>query len=513
METIKTDALIIGSGFGGMAPALRLASAGFKTIVLEKGPDLNPFRDLKQTQDPKYLTRYLKNTTGRGLNLNYIEALGGGSAFYEMVSLRAPSIAFNVKDEEGNRIWPEGIDRAILDPYYQLAEKELNVTQIEPKNIPKSGQAFSLLMKNLGYSVERAPFAVKNCINSGYCVTGCIYGAKQSLHFNYIPKAKQAGALIYTETSAKSIIPLKSYNTDAKNLTYKYKIITNSPDGKIQFTTKLLILAGGTVGTAKLLIDSRQNLPLLSDHIGKNISFNGGIKLAGLLPDWCPDGDLFTGRSIPGIVSFEFLKSHGVTLLSAKPMPLQLMATARVYDPASKSNGFWGRDHVDLMKKARHRMIVLVALGLAPSMAEITRKANGNFKLDLKITAPLRDYYRRTRNLLESILIDNGGKVLGVDFVDRNGMPHKNLHFTSAHQVGSCRMSDSPHRGVVDKNGEVFGYPGMFVTDGASIPYSLAVNSALTILANAERVSEHIVNSFTGLDGRFLMDQFIVGSK
>jgi len=52
MKTLFTDALIIGTGFGGSAPALRFAEAGFKTIILEKGPHIDPFKDLKMTQDP-----------------------------------------------------------------------------------------------------------------------------------------------------------------------------------------------------------------------------------------------------------------------------------------------------------------------------------------------------------------------------------------------------------------------------------------------------------------------------
>lgn len=46
---------------------------------------------------------------------------------------------------------------------------------------------------------------------------------------------------------------------------------------------------------------------------------------------------------------------------------------------------------------------------------------------------------------------------------------------------------------AVGSMGEVFDYPGMYVTDGAAIPTSLAVNTAHTILANAERVAVSIV--------------------
>ena len=46
--------------------------------------------------------------------------------------------------------------------------------------------------------------------------------------------------------------------------------------------------------------------------------------------------------------------------------------------------------------------------------------------------------------------------------------------------------------GVTDRWGEVFDYPGLVVSDGAAIPSSLAVNTSLTILANAERIGDHL---------------------
>ena len=116
METRFTDVLIIGTGFGGAAPALRLANSGFKTIVLEKGPHIDPQKDFKMSQNPKYVTKYIKSLKGDNLSLNYVEGLGGGSGFYEMVSLRTPSIAFEQKDENGNRYWPKQINRSALDP-------------------------------------------------------------------------------------------------------------------------------------------------------------------------------------------------------------------------------------------------------------------------------------------------------------------------------------------------------------------------------------------------------------
>ena len=104
-----------------------------------------------------------------------------------MVSLRAPSKVFEQRDKDNRFYWPTIVNRKIMDPYYDIAEKMLNVEQIAVEEIPKSGVVFSHLMKNLGYSCERTRYAVKGCFGSGYCITGCVFGAKQSLHLNYLP--------------------------------------------------------------------------------------------------------------------------------------------------------------------------------------------------------------------------------------------------------------------------------------------------------------------------------------
>lgn len=210
MKTNKTEILIIGSGFGAAAPAMRLSQAGFQVTMLEKGPMISPRRDLKQTQDPTYLGKYLKSLPGNNINFTYAEGYGGGSTFYEMVSLRAPSLVFNQQDNTGARLWPSGLTRTIMDPYYERAEKMLNVHQIKKEEVPKTGVVFSNLMRNLGYSCDRARYAVKGCAGSGYCVSGCILGAKQSLHVNYLPAAEKAGMKLFTNYEVSSIHPIHS---------------------------------------------------------------------------------------------------------------------------------------------------------------------------------------------------------------------------------------------------------------------------------------------------------------
>ena len=123
MSVMRTDVLVIGSGFGAAAPALRLAAAGLSVVMVEKGPHIDHLADFRQTQDPQYLLKYLHGLSGDHLSLTYAEGLGGGSGFYEMVSLRAPSLAFRQRDAGGRALWPAGLDRAALDPYYDRAEE------------------------------------------------------------------------------------------------------------------------------------------------------------------------------------------------------------------------------------------------------------------------------------------------------------------------------------------------------------------------------------------------------
>jgi len=491
MTTRETDVLIIGTGFGAAAPALRLAQAGLQVTMIEKGPRIDPFKDFRQTSDPEYILKYLKGISSDRLSLTYAEAMGGGSGFYEMVSLRAPSIVFRQLDETGRRLWPAGIDRVTLDPYYDIAEQMLHVHQIPVELVPKTGLVFAMMMKRLGYSCDRARYAERGCIGSGFCVTGCIYAAKQSLLLNYLPQAVTAGATIETGVAALRI---------ARRPDNRYEVRCRQGGELVTYRSRILILGGGTIGTAKLLLASGDAMPFLGAHVGRNIAFNGSVKAAALLADDLPDGDMFTGRTHPGMISYQFLESHGITISAAKAMPLQLVAGLRLrVQGESRRPDWWGAANVELMQKCRHRLIALYSMGLTPPAASIALGPDGEPVLDLRINGALADYRERTENLLHSILLRNGCRLVDVEFVDRTGAPREQPGFSTAHQVGSCRMADSKSHGVVNAAGEVFDYPGLYITDGSAIPSSLAVNTSLTILANAERIAAGIVAAHANL--------------
>jgi cholesterol oxidase len=64
----------------------------------------------------------------------------------------------------------------------------------------------------------------------------------------------------------------------------------------------------------------------------------------------------------------------------------------------------------------------------------------------------------------------------------------------SVHPLGGCPMGRSAADGVVDHTGAVFGYPGLFVCDGAIVPTAIGRNPSLTIAAIAERIADLMVS-------------------
>jgi cholesterol oxidase len=66
-------------------------------------------------------------------------------------------------------------------------------------------------------------------------------------------------------------------------------------------------------------------------------------------------------------------------------------------------------------------------------------------------------------------------------------------HLLTLHPLGGCPMGDDETMGVVSPAGEVFNYPGLYITDGSIIPTALGPNPSKTIGAISERVGDHII--------------------
>src|SRR5262249_4174771 len=153
------DAVVVGSGFGGGIAACRLAEAGRRVVILERGRRFGP-DDFPATpeQAPAALWHATLNPHGlfdlrlmRDLSVLTAAGVGGGWLVYANVQLRAPADVFT-------NGWPEAIDRDELDPYYDRTEEALLPTQT-PEGLPKM-KAFAAAGRHVGKQAERLPLAV-----------------------------------------------------------------------------------------------------------------------------------------------------------------------------------------------------------------------------------------------------------------------------------------------------------------------------------------------------------------
>jgi choline dehydrogenase-like flavoprotein len=62
-----------------------------------------------------------------------------------------------------------------------------------------------------------------------------------------------------------------------------------------------------------------------------------------------------------------------------------------------------------------------------------------------------------------------------------------------AHQNGTIRFGHDPATSALDVNCRAHEIDNLYVVDGSFFPSSAAVNPALTIIANALRVGEHLI--------------------
>ena len=82
----------------------------------------------------------------------------------------------------------------------------------------------------------------------------------------------------------------------------------------------------------------------------------------------------------------------------------------------------------------------------------------------------------------------------GAVFIDGKYISPDTCGIRVAHQAGICRFGDDPATSVLDANCKAHELDNLYVVDTSFFPSIGTVNPALTVMANAIRVGEHLLS-------------------
>lgn len=317
------DAVVVGSGFGGSVAAFRLAEAGRRTVVLERGRAYPPGSFPRTPQDmgrafwdpSEGLYGLFDVWTFRGLESVVSSGLGGGSLIYANVLLRKDEHWFVTEEplpRSGYEHWP--VTRADLDPHYDRVERMLTPARFPAghgsyRTVPKAA-ALREAAERLGLAYQHPPLAVsfsprpgaepalsapipvpgygnlhgvprRTCRLCGECDIGCNDGAKNSLDHTYLSAARHHGADIRTRCEVREIRPRHGGGYDVRYVEHHpaaegRRTDTSAPPTKT-ITCNRLVLGAGTYGSTYLLLRNRHHLPGLGPALGTRFSGNGDL--------------------------------------------------------------------------------------------------------------------------------------------------------------------------------------------------------------------------------------------
>ncbi len=520
---MRFDVIIIGSGFGGAVHACRLAKAGRKVLVLERGRRWAPEAYPRGPDDGWIFDIDEPHRQNGWIDLRFFDdmwvaagaGVGGGSLIYANVFIDA-------RPETLNSGWPSEISAEVLAPYYARAGEMMKPellpdTQLTPRfelmreAAEKTGAAERFRKVELAVSFdpegaypgnppasEEAQKTFTNaqgreqgyCVHAGNCDIGCKALAKNTLDLNYLAAAEDAGAEIRALSMVSHIVP------EGEGYAVVYHDLSEGQREERVVRAPQVILAAGSIGSTEILLRSRDqfgSLPKVSKALGAGWSSNGdfltpafyeGRRLSPTIGPTITSAIDFLDGSDEGAQYFVedggFPNVLGNAVRAAKGRRTRLSLIGRFLtriagalddgDPLDNmmpwfgqaidgGDGrlYWGRDW---LRPWRKRMKLdwnparseLGVNGLIGAHERLTQATGGNAVVPL------------TWSVLRNLV--------------------------TPHPLGGCRMSAASANGVVDHSGAVFGYPGLFVSDGAILPRPIGLNPSKTITALAERSAE-----------------------
>lgn len=485
--------------------------------------------------------------------------LGGGSLIYANVLLRKDEGWF-VKEDLGRgglEYWP--VTRSDLDPHYDRVEGMLGPQKYPFDREPYSATSKTIAFREASRKVGLEPFfpdlAVafapaegeepvpgepireehgnlhgrtrQTCRLCGECDIGCNYGSKSTLDYNYLSEAKRLGADLRTGCEVVAFEPLGG---EAGGYSVRYREHPVSPEsgdrgGTRALTADRLVLSAGALGSTYLLLRNRSAFPRISKALGTRFCGNGdyltlavgatreteGGRVPRVIdPGYGPvitvgargadEADGGEGRGF--YLEDAGFPQHLAWMLQVfgLPGPLWRLAKRRfIWDWFGESaDPRLSVELSDVFSNTELSAGVLPLLGMGRDLPNgRMRLRSGRLDIDWKHRKSgahfgrVREASRGMSDALGARFVHDPLRSLGRIITDLNRL-------ITVHPLGGCPMGRNKDEGVVDSYGEVFGYPGLYVADGAVMPGPVGANPSLTIAALADRFADRMIENSRG---------------
>jgi choline dehydrogenase-like flavoprotein len=515
------DVIVIGTGAGGGTLAHRLAATGKRVLLVERGDYLPRERDNWDStavfvKGSYRAPEFWLDKHGREFppEVNYY--VGGNTKFYGAALFRLRPEDFGELRHHGgiSPAWP--IRYEDLEPYYTEAEQLYLVHGRhgeDPTEGPTSAQygfppvQHEARIQQLSDDLEKQglhPFHLPIGVNLTQDATGgaahgsvcircdrvdgfpCLVGAKSDAQVICVDPA-----LTHTNVELITNAYAERLDTDTTGRTVT-AVVTRLGDGStVRLTADIVVVACGAVNSAALLLRSAgdrhpRGLANSSDVVGRHYMRHNNLALMAVskepnptrfqktlaLHDWylgaddwdCPLG----GIQMLGKSDAEQIRANAPRWAgrAAPEMPFEVLAHHAV--------DFW-----------------LCGEDLPLPDSRVTLDDDGRIRLRLDESNNVEGL-KRLRNKLQGMLGDLG--MHEHHLLDHSIYLHKGMPIgATAHQAGTVRFGTDPRSSALDVNCRAHDVDNLYVVDTSFFPSIGAVNPALTAMANALRVGDHLL--------------------
>jgi choline dehydrogenase-like flavoprotein len=515
--TESYDVIIVGTGAGGGTLARTLAPSGKRILLLERGDFLTRESE-NWDPGPVFVDgRYISPDTwydGAGTpfqpQVHYF--VGGATKLYGAALYRLrPQDFAEMRHADGiSPAWPIGYDE--FEPWYTKAEWLYQVHG-EHGADPTEGswsrqypwppvshepriQEISDSLERGGYHPFPAPCGIllneadrtaSECIRCATCDGyPCLVHAKADA--DIIAVRPVLGMPTVTLLTRAEVVRLE---TDPAGRTVTGVVVDRGGDGKEEvYRGDIVVLAAGAANTAKILLRSASEacpagLANGSDQVGRNYMYHNSKAAVALGKE--PNATVF--QKTLAINDFYFAGDDREWPLGNIQMlgKSNAMAMKGEEPHLTKLAPRWSLDEV-----ARHAVdFWLTTEDLPKPDNRVTVDRDGSVCLAYTDTndSEAAGLYAEFRKLLNHIGMSEH-HVLHKNFYMSMNVPIAGV----AHQAGTCRFGADPATSVLDVNCKAHEVDNLYVTDTSFFPSIGAVNPALTAIANAIRVGEHIAD-------------------